>query len=75
MNSDVLKGKWQQVKGKVKQQWGKLTDDDMRQIEGNLDAATGRIQERYGYTRERAKKEWDEFCTKHGDASKSAGEV
>jgi len=62
MNKDVIKGKWGQFKGRIKQQWGKLTDDDMRQIEGNLDEAAGKLQERYGYAREQAVKEWDEFC-------------
>ena len=62
MNSDIIKGKWQQIKGRVKQQWGKLTDDDVRQIEGNLDLAAGRLQERYGYTKDKAEKAWRDFC-------------
>ncbi len=64
MNRDVLKGKWTQIKGRVKQQWGKLTDDDMRQIEGNLDLAAGKLQERYGYAREQAEREWQQFCSR-----------
>ncbi len=62
MNSDIMKGKWQQLKGKVKARWGKLTDDDMTTIEGNADLAAGRIQERYGIAKDAAKREWDEFC-------------
>ncbi|MEZ5964559.1 MAG: CsbD family protein [Planctomycetota bacterium] len=75
MNNDIIKGKWQQLKGKVKQQWGKLTDDDMQQIEGNLDIAAGRLQERYGYTREHAEKAWKEFCQANSAADKRAEEV
>ena len=62
MNKDVIKGKWNQFKGRVKQQWGKLTDDDLQQIEGNLDLAAGKLQERYGYAREQAEQQWGEFC-------------
>ena len=62
MNRDVIQGKWQQWKGRVKRQWAKLTDDDLKQIEGNLDVATGKLQERYGYARDQAEREWDEFC-------------
>jgi uncharacterized protein YjbJ (UPF0337 family) len=54
MNSDVLKGRWKQIQGKVRQQWGKLTDDDLAQIKGDRDVLMGRIQERYGQTREEA---------------------
>lgn len=61
MNSDILKGKWKQFKGKVKEEWGELTDDDINQIEGEYDQLVGRVQERYGYSRERAQREVDEF--------------
>jgi uncharacterized protein YjbJ (UPF0337 family) len=49
MNADQLKGKWTQFKGELKQQWGKFTDDDLQQIEGNYDRFVGKVQERYGY--------------------------
>ncbi|MCA8953648.1 MAG: CsbD family protein [Planctomycetes bacterium] len=62
MNKDTLQGQWKQIKGRVKERWGRFTDDDLKQIEGNLDMAAGRIQERYGHTRERAEREWNEFC-------------
>lgn len=62
MNKDVMKGKWQQFKGRAKTKWAKLTDDDLKQIEGNLDVAAGRLQERYGYAQEQAEREWNEFC-------------
>ena len=48
MNADQLKGKWMQVKGDLKQQWGKFTDDDLQQIEGSFDKILGMLQERYG---------------------------
>jgi uncharacterized protein YjbJ (UPF0337 family) len=67
MNKDIIKGKWNQVKGRLKTQWGKLTDDDVKQIEGNLDIAAGRLQERYGYTKEEAEKKWNEFCSTYED--------
>jgi len=48
MNSDQLKGKWKQFQGELKKQWGKFTDDDLRQIEGDYEKFTGKAQERYG---------------------------
>lgn len=59
MNADVFQGKWTQLKGQVKTWWGKLTDDDITKIEGNRDKRIGAIQERYGYTRERAQEKVD----------------
>lgn len=62
MNSDELKGKWKQLQGSVKQQWGKLTDDELKEIEGNQDKLVGKIQEKYGVAREEAErqvKEWN----------------
>ena len=59
MNSDVFEGKWKQLKGAVKDQWGKLTDDDLDRIEGNYDKFEGTLQERYGWKKEEAKKELD----------------
>jgi uncharacterized protein YjbJ (UPF0337 family) len=58
-NSDVLKGKWKQMRGEVKKWWGDLTDDDLDRIEGERDKLIGRLQERYGYSRERAEAEVD----------------
>ena len=48
MNADTFKGKWNQFKGELKQKWGKFTDDDLMQIEGNYDKFKGKVQERYG---------------------------
>ena len=63
MNSDIMSGNWKQLKGKLKEQWGKLTDDDLTVIEGKRDQLVGRLQERYGYTLEKAQKEADEFTS------------
>jgi len=61
MNSDTLKGQWHQVKGEIKNQWGKLTDDDISSIEGNGEKLVGKLQERYGYAKDRAQQEFDNF--------------
>jgi uncharacterized protein YjbJ (UPF0337 family) len=66
MNSDQLEGKWKQVKGEVREKWGKLTDDDMQIIGGRQDQLIGRVQQRYGIAREAATKEVDAFL-KHRD--------
>ena len=61
MNKDILKGKWKQMRGEVKQFWGKLTDDDLDQVDGASDKLEGKLQERYGYSKEEAKNELDNF--------------
>jgi len=67
MNADVLAGKWKQVQGEAKKQWGKLTDDDLMIVEGQRDKLVGLVQERYGYAREQAEREVDEFLQKHSE--------
>lgn len=62
MNSDQIEGKWKQLKGSVKQRWAKLTDDDLTMLSGKKDELIGRLQERYGYTREQAETEANEFA-------------
>ena len=57
MNSDQIAGNWKQLTGKVKEQWGKLTDDDITIIEGKRDQLVGRVQERYGIAKEKAEEE------------------
>ena len=59
MNSDLIKGKWNQLKGEAKKQWGNLTDDDLLKIEGNRDKFVGTIQERYGKATAEAEREVD----------------
>jgi uncharacterized protein YjbJ (UPF0337 family) len=61
MNADILKGKWAQLKGETRTRWGKLTDDDVTQIQGNVEKMIGKLQERYGYSREQAEKELNDF--------------
>jgi uncharacterized protein YjbJ (UPF0337 family) len=69
MNSDQLAGKWKQMKGSVKQQWGKLTDDDIEFINGKQESLVGKIQERYGIAKEEAQKRADEFMKTYGSES------
>ena len=57
MNKDILKGKWKQFKGSVKQHWSKLTDDDIEFVQGSFEKLVGKVQERHGRTREQAEKE------------------
>jgi uncharacterized protein YjbJ (UPF0337 family) len=57
MNADQIKGNWKQLKGKIKTQWGKLTDDDLTVIDGEREQLLGKLQERYGYTKEQAERE------------------
>jgi len=64
MNNDVLKGKWMQLKGEVRRQWGKLTDDDVTQIEGSSETLIGKLQERYGYARDQAEREYNAWVQK-----------
>jgi uncharacterized protein YjbJ (UPF0337 family) len=59
MNTDVLKGKWKQLRGEAKKWWGELTDDDLDKIAGDRDKLVGMIQERYGYAKEEAEREVD----------------
>ncbi len=59
MNDDMLQGNWKQLKGQVRNWWGKLTDDDVDQIAGNREKLVGKLQERYGYTKEQAEREVD----------------
>ena len=69
MNQDQMSGKWKQVKGKIKEQWGKLTDDDLTVLEGNSDQLTGKVQERYGIAKEEAEKQVREFRDRNKDLS------
>jgi len=65
MNRDKAEGTWKELKGKIKEQWGKLTDDDMTVIEGNRDQLAGRLQQRYGIAREDAERQVEEFRTRY----------
>ena len=59
--NDILKGQWSQLKGRVRKQWGKLTDDDVDQAQGDAEVLSGKIQERYGRTKDEARKEVERF--------------
>lgn len=61
MNESILKGKWKQIKGNVKKQWGELTDDDLDIVEGDAIILSGKIQEKYGKTKEEADDEIKAF--------------
>lgn len=70
-NTDILEGKWKQLKGKAQQQWGKLTDDELDQISGKREELVGLVQERYGYALVRAEQEVDEFLANFNNNQKS----
>jgi uncharacterized protein YjbJ (UPF0337 family) len=59
MNQDIFKGKWKQLRGRAKQVWGDLSDDDLTRIDGSYDRLVGTLQEKYGYTKDEAKKKVD----------------
>lgn len=61
MNWDIIEGNWNQAKGKVKEQWGKLTDDDLGAISGKRDQLAGKLQERYGIAKDEVEKQLNDF--------------
>ncbi len=63
MNKDVFEGQWKQIQGEVKAWWGKLTDDDVKRAAGKFDVFAGILQEKYGYTHERAVEEINKRVT------------
>jgi uncharacterized protein YjbJ (UPF0337 family) len=67
MNQDRMRGQWKQVKGKLKEQWGRLTDDDLDVIEGKREQLLGRIQERHGIAKEEAHRQVREFEQRNPD--------
>ena len=75
MNADILEGKWKQIRGRAKEWWGKLTDDELDKINGKKDALVGLLQARYGYAKEAAEKEIDRRLKEYAEASKSRGET
>jgi uncharacterized protein YjbJ (UPF0337 family) len=79
MNWDQVEGKWKQVRGSAKQQWGKLTDNDLEQIAGMRDKLVGKLQERYGIAQEEAQKKADEWIkvqngTEEGRSEQRSGQ-
>jgi uncharacterized protein YjbJ (UPF0337 family) len=74
MNWDQIEGKWKQYKGSIREKWGKLTDDDLEMIAGKRDQLVGRIQERYGISRDEAGKQLEEFLsTQTGERTRGTG--
>jgi len=63
MNKDIFDGKWKQIRGEAKAWWGKLTDDDLDRAAGKFDVFTGLLQEKYGYSHQRAVDEIDKHVT------------
>ncbi len=66
MNWDIIEGNWNQAKGKVKEQWGKLTDDDLAKISGKRDQLAGKLQERYGMAKDDVEKQLETFENSFG---------
>lgn len=62
MNWDRIEGQWKQFKGQARQKWGKLTDSDLDRVSGKREELAGVLQERYGYEKDRAEREIDEFA-------------
>jgi uncharacterized protein YjbJ (UPF0337 family) len=73
MNFEQLEGKWKQVKGNVRERWGRLTDDDLEQIAGKREQLVGRIQERYGIMKEAAEAQVNEFMKTHQTEPETKG--
>lgn len=65
MSTNTLKGSWNQFKGKIKEEWAKLTDDDLLEIEGHKDKLVGKLQERYDYSEDQAKAAVDKFASRY----------
>ncbi|QFT57432.1 hypothetical protein FIU94_01235 [Sulfitobacter sp. THAF37] len=64
MNWDEIKGNWKQMTGSIKSEWGKLTDDEVTQAEGDRDKLVGKIQERYGVAKDEAERQVDDFVAR-----------
>ncbi len=73
MNEDILKGKWKEIKGGIKEKWGKLTDDDLAQVEGEEEKLLGLLQKKYGHTREKAEQEYKELLARYGKPPSGKG--
>ena len=72
MNTDTLQGQWKQLKGKMREKWGKLTENDWEAIGGKKDQLVGKLQERYGYSREQAEREYSEWEKENERATRHA---
>jgi uncharacterized protein YjbJ (UPF0337 family) len=61
MHGDVFEGKWKQIKGRIQEKWGELTNDEVDQIQGKKDVLVGKVQEKYGYTHDEAENQVNDF--------------
>ena len=68
MNRDVFEGKWKEMRGQVREWWGKITDDELEETGGKADQLVGLVQQKYGYTREQAEAEFDKRLQDAKDA-------
>ena len=69
MNADVLKGKWKEIKGQIREEWGELTDDEIAQVEGTEERLVGLLQKKYGYAKDEAETKYKEFMERYDKAS------
>ena len=74
MNKDILQGQWKQIRGEMKAWWGKLTDNDLDRVAGKFDVLVGILQERYGYSRERAANEVEDRVSAYEAALKESNQ-
>jgi uncharacterized protein YjbJ (UPF0337 family) len=68
MNRDIVQGKWKQLKGKIKEQWGELTDDEIDMVDGRFDRLIGTLQERYGMSKDEASRQADNWWARYATA-------
>jgi len=73
VNQDIMEGRWQQLKGKVREKWGQLTDDDFTQIAGKKDQLVGRVQERYGLAKDQAERDVNEWLNEQTEVPRTQG--
>ncbi len=71
MNKNIFKGQWKEFTGKIKEQWGKLTDDEITQLEGKAEGLAGLLQKKYGYSKERAEKDIESFAKQHEERERN----
>jgi uncharacterized protein YjbJ (UPF0337 family) len=72
MSNDIMRGQWKQMKGKIKEWWGDLTDDDIQRIDGNHDVLVGALQQKYGYAKERALSEVQRRIDEYAKSTQSS---
>lgn len=65
MNWDIVQGKWEQLKGSVKKEWGELTDDEVTQLAGERDKVAGKLQEKYGWTKTEVEEKMNDFIRRN----------